>query len=56
MATTLELIVGNAGKRPERRGTIPDITLVSEEIGNTVRNYKVLQDFNEDDQQYIHIV
>lgn len=58
MAASLGLMVGNVGgtptfRRPGCRGTIPDIAFVSEEIGNRLTNWRVLDDFTGSDHQYI---
>ena len=58
MAARIGLNVVNVGKtptfrRPGCQGTIPDITLASEKIAGNLKNWKVLEDYNGSDHNYI---
>lgn len=58
MAARTGMIVANEGKtttfrRPGCEGTIPDITLVSEEYAKKIENWKVLEIYTGSDHQYI---
>lgn len=58
MAARTGLVVANNGsvptfRRPGCEGTIPDITLVSENIARKIENWKVLEIYTASDHQYI---
>lgn len=58
MAARTGLTFANTGgvstfRRPGCEGTIPDITLVSEEIARKVKNWQVLEIYTASDHQYI---
>lgn len=58
MAARTGLTVANVGRvttfrRPGCRGTIPDITLVSERFANKIADWKVLEMYTGSDHQYI---
>lgn len=58
MAARLGLLVSNIGntptfRRPGCSGTIPDITLTSECIFGKLLNWKVIEDYNASDHNYI---
>ena len=58
MAPRLGLLVANDGKsstfrRPEYTETIPDITLVTENLYRTIKGWQVIEDYTGSDHQYI---
>lgn len=58
MASRLGLTVANTGNVPTFRragceGTIPDITLVSDQIASRIKNWRVLETYTASDHQYI---
>lgn len=58
LASRLGLIVANIGsvatfRRPGCIGTIPDITLVSEQFACNLKEWRVIEDFTGSDHQYI---
>lgn len=58
MAARVGLNIANVGnvptfRRPGCEGTIPDITLVSEDSANKVKNWRVLEEYTGSDHQYI---
>lgn len=58
MAARLRLVVANCGsattfRRPGCENTTPDITLVSENFYRNIKEWKVIEDFNGSDHQYI---
>ncbi|XP_036327420.1 uncharacterized protein LOC118740030 [Rhagoletis pomonella] len=61
MSARLEFIVLNTGaattfRRPGCEETTPDITLASEGIAGTIKEWKVLEDYTGSDHQYISFI
>lgn len=58
MTARLGLVVANQGaiatfRRPGCEGTIPDVTFASEALINSLREWKVLEDYTASDHQYL---